>query len=355
MIFSTITLALVLTCPWHNLYYTSAEFVTNDIIPHLVLGKGVAYYIFMAVTLIVIISFIAVGYTTLRKRNEQEKPRLLLLCLAGLVPAIGLILNMVPFMQGYDPTPLCIFVSFILVCYNVLKCGLLDTMQLASDNVMDYTGQGLVVVGKTGNFVYANPKAIEIFPELRSEVTAQELVEMLFEGVDERNTDQRTVNRNNVIYELNYSILKEREQSFGKNVNGYMAWIFDKTKEYNRTKELVRLRDEAEAANKAKTMFLAKMSHEIRTPMNGIMGFAELAIENSGNGETREYLSYIKDSATDLLGIINDILDISKIESGKMEIINVEYNPRRLFGDIITIFEAQIAAKSLKFKYEISY
>jgi signal transduction histidine kinase/CheY-like chemotaxis protein len=85
-------------------------------------------------------------------------------------------------------------------------------------------------------------------------------------------------------------------------------------------------RDAAEAANLAKSAFLANMSHEIRTPMNSIIGFSELAIDDSVPVKTREYLERILGSAEGLLQIINDILDISKVESGKMELEHIPFD-----------------------------
>ena len=350
MVFCTMVFILVLTCPYHSLYYTSIDFVYDGIFPHLVLGKGVIYYLYMIVTLLVMLIFMGISVSTLTKRKGEERSRLILLCLSGLVPAIGLILNLFPMMRGFDPTPLGIMASCCLVTYNVLRYGLLDTMQLAGANALDYTSQGLVVVNKDYNFLYANKQAFELFPELSgNDENKKSIIDDIFAASRDGKTEI-TYRKDDKIYELSYSNLSENSKKSQTASNGYMAWIFDITEDYNYTRELEQLRFEAEEANRSKSIFLAKMSHEIRTPMNGIMGFAGLALEKQQDSETEEYLRYIKNSADSLLGIINDILDISKIESGKMEIIDVEYNPIKLFDDVSALIGSQAEKKNIEYK-----
>ena len=112
-------------------------------------------------------------------------------------------------------------------------------------------------------------------------------------------------------------------------------------------------KQEAENANKAKSDFLANMSHEIRTPMNGIMGFVELLSEKEDDPSKLEYLEIIRSSSENLMRIINDVLDLSKIEAGKYKFVEEPVNFFNTIKKITALYEIQVNKKGLDFSINI--
>lgn len=117
-------------------------------------------------------------------------------------------------------------------------------------------------------------------------------------------------------------------------------------------KELEIAREEANIANRTKSDFLASMSHEIRTPINGILGMNTMILRDSGDPQIVEYAENIRLAGNGLLSIINDILDLTKIESGKMEIVPVDYDLFSIMNDCYQMNRMRAAEKSLEFLFE---
>jgi PAS domain S-box-containing protein len=122
---------------------------------------------------------------------------------------------------------------------------------------------------------------------------------------------------------------------------------------FTRTAELTQARDTAEAANRAKTIFLANMSHELRTPMNGIMGMNDIALRQTSEPKIKHYLTRVKSASSKLLAIINDILDISRIEAGQMKLQHVEFKLSRVIENLTNLVGINADEKGLKLDIKV--
>lgn len=158
--------------------------------------------------------------------------------------------------------------------------------------------------------------------------------------MDNEMTRIEQLEKENKILKREYSRLKQ-DLSMLSNLNDYASRL----RNFNEERVV--------AANKAKSNFLANMSHEIRTPMNAIIGMDEMILRESKDIRLNKYALDIKSASKTLLSIINDILDLSKIESGKMEIVPVEYESASVYNDIANMTMKKARDKGLTYELKV--
>lgn len=184
-----------------------------------------------------------------------------------------------------------------------------------------------------------NQKLSELFQ------STEEEADRLFAGVlkDNKGVAELVSAHGEVSCSLNFSVAKD----FHEDPYCIVCFVYDLTKEKNMLEQLVR-------ANEAKSQFLANMSHEIRTPINGILGMDNMILKECKDEGLREYAKNIQSAGQSLLSIINDILDISKIESGKLEILPIKYELFSILNDCYNLTKAKLQEKPLEFEIQVN-
>ena len=188
----------------------------------------------------------------------------------------------------------------------------------------------------------------DFFELFECDLTLRQLQERVRKKINKMEDNARVTNKN-IYCSLQTNIIYD---DFNE-VICYICFVYDTTSEHKYVEELKVSKKEAEQAYIAKSAFLANMSHEIRTPMNAIIGMSELVLRSNLKDEQRELVMNIKSAGTSLLGIINDVLDVSKIESGKYEIINEEYVFPKLINDVTKIIDIRLEKSDVEFKLSI--
>ena len=207
--------------------------------------------------------------------------------------------------------------------------------------ILDKGSVGPVLAVTTDdNVLFYNSDFVRLFPEIVSTQTISAFPEMMRLFKDEEYVSE-TLSK---IYEIRFESIEE------ENVTGKFVWLVDITDHYKTNKKLSELKDMAEAANKAKSNFLANMSHEIRTPINTVLGMDEIILREATEVPIKGYAENIREASTTLLSLVNDLLDFSKIECGKMEIIPVEYEVAGVLTEVINMIEIKAVNKRLEFK-----
>ena len=336
---------VIMTCDYHHLYYTSYEIVATNSGNILLLGKAPLYYGYMIFCLAEMILYLYVcvnpAYHQLGKGTRTIQ---VLLIMAGIVPFGMLLLYLSGITGGFDTTPLGILFSVIFFFAAVDKYGLFDLVQNAKEAVIESMDEGIIVSDNQMQFLYANPAACELFPDMR-----------LGEGQISESEIQAIYEQTGTVIDLKDKSYEIRNAEIRDDVmvRGYMISVIDVTDVMAQTNLMKELKEKAENASRVKSAFLANMSHEIRTPMNAILGMTEIALRGKLDSQQRDAIEQIKTASETLITIINDILDFSKMESGKLEIVEADYEVKTLVQDVYHIISGKVEEKNLRLEIEI--
>ncbi len=333
--------------PFH-VVFTKLEFGrlgTEFGVTYMVVSPGPLYLV--RYSMLCMILFWGLIYTLIkmfRMRIPFERNNIAKLAGAEFVICLSLQL-MLLFRIPFDIVPISASLSILSIILGVLKGEFFNVTDQGREWVIEHSDSIFIIADSVYGYLDANPCAKSMFPELRLLGKNHSLPARIKELFLNKELNLHIDGRH-------YTKEVEPIHQDGK-IQGYSMLMLDVTKQCELMHQLEEEKERAEEANQAKSMFMSNMSHEIRTPMNAIVGMTDILLREDLPDHTKEYLYNIKSSGNALLTIINDILDFSKIESGKMEIIEDEYEPMSMFHDLAMIFLNRIGDKNVELLYDI--
>jgi len=245
---------------------------------------------------------------------------------------------------------------------------LLRKNEIMLSGVISSALDAIVITGQYGHIIHWNQAAVEIFGYTEKEVKGRTLMETIiplsyeythwngFQGFQEggdisilnRRLELTAVRKNKEEFpiELTVTGIEDESESY------YSAFIRDISSRRQREQELVQMKEKAEQAAKAKSQFLSVMSHELRTPLNAVIGITHLLLQSQPREDQQEDLRTLQFSGESLLHIINDILDFTKLDSGKIELSAIDFNLRDLAQSLYQSFSFKAKEKGIVFDVE---
>ncbi len=308
---------------------------------------GVVYairYGFLTAFLLALIGYMIVRRIQLRNQGGTEKQNLSHLIIAKFVVIIPLALELL-FKFNFEVVPLFSAVAVLLIILSVIEGDIFNILDLGRGWMVENFDAMFLVADKSYGYLDSNKYAKKNFEELSGIHKGEKLsdrLERLFKSEEEE-----------IVIENRHYKKYITDLNVKNKIRGHAMILVDLTENYNMMEQLKEAKLRAEEANESKSNFLSNMSHEIRTPMNAIVGMTEILLRSDLSEQDRGYLMNIKNSGASLLTIINDILDFSKIESGKLEIIEEEYEPMSILSDLSMIFLNRIGDKPIELIFDI--
>lgn len=345
-------LILIFTFDKHTFYYKNYQWLQRaDGHYYISLEYGPGFPLFLIFS--VIVPYLLAGYALLKaiimKSEYSTNRKYKSVMVLQVLPLAALLLYVAKLTGGYDITPLVMGVVLSLMVILIWRSRTSDLRSMAAEVVLNSMGDGVIVLDARKRILNYNRPAAEVFKQLRYH-RAGDSIEDIKDIPNDifMEDDNKEFSINNSFYESHTKYILDKN---GKK-QGCVILILDITDTKNYIEEIRSVREQAEKANMAKSEFLAKMSHEIRTPMNAVMGLSDIIIEESKGRKIYSYACDIKSASQNLLAIINDILDLSKVEAGKMELVKSDYYVKSVVNEVVHMMDIAASKRGLLMKYE---
>lgn len=351
-----VTLLMVWTNEWHHLHYSRTSVTELEELFLLNIEVGPWYIIHT----IVFYMFLLAGFVLLLKRyfatNRIIKKQILFILTGAIIPWIANITYLAgirPF-EHLDITPYAFVITGIVISIGLIRFKLFELLPVAREKIIEEMNEGVLILDEQFQVLDLNPAMRHLLKPINKSVVGKSFFsifndqESLFKLLRQKKSSILDllikIDRHTRHFEVNIKPLHNKKGL----ITGMFLIFRDITERKKNEAELIQSKREAEAANKTKSEFLANMSHEIRTPLHGIIGFLDLLMKTDLNQVQQQYLETVDESAKSLSDIINDILDLSKIESGKFELNLVKTDVIELPRQALDTFAEQALEKNLE-------
>lgn len=363
-------IAILWTNPLHHLYYVSVAPTGLGVVGPLFWVHSIVSYIAIFTAFLLLIIYLA--------RNIKKYPSLIFVLAGSSCPLLLNLLYIFSLVKTKsDLTPLGFVVMFSVYGTFSIRFRLFNLMSAASENIFDTLSDGFLVVNNIGQIEEANPafrnnfSSLTVQPEITSVSHVAEYIKSVAVSYKPPDLFDKMVSQTRTLTDSECSIQdsdgKIHDFAVSKDFiifhgqsAGYVVTFTDISSyrqmiaEINQqNKELVQLKNMAEEASKSKTEFLANMSHEIRTPMNAIIGMTAIAKSESRVDEIHSSLDKLDNASRQLLSIINDVLDMSKIEANKLELYSEDYYFADMIENCREIVATNVAEKNQNLTIEV--
>ncbi|SFQ15124.1 Signal transduction histidine kinase [Lachnospiraceae bacterium XBB1006] len=346
---SIMVIVAVWTNPFTNLYYSEFRGVEKPFF-HVVVKYGPLQKLFLVA---IIVPYAVAIYRLVYecKREEEVHRKRVLTGIGGMsfVPVISMFLYMIFGILPYDVTPIIMAWVVMASIFLLYKSNTFDVNRLASTRVLDIMDDGVITLDAERHILFANAAAKTIFPGLQTAKESTTISEIddfpaeVMEGMGKNEFE-----KDGCLYEIHLNVVRDHYDA----VRGYAILVVDETEMYGFFDELVSMKEKADNASKAKSEFLSSLSFEIRTPMNSIIGLCDMIMHEAKEPRDIELAKDLMTSSTGLMTIINNILDISKIETGRMELKEAQYRTDALMNDVNAMLKYMASEKGLSLAIE---
>jgi len=337
---------------WNGLVYREVSRVADaNGHYHISITYGPLYVVFLFSRILIPYALcICTLVRAIRERSDRQVNRQYWLIFGmSTLPVVILIAYIFKLFRYFDPTPLTLAVSVSMVVIVIWGRRNYDFRHLAAEKVLESLGDGVIALDDQDRLVSYNRAAADIFTRLPVHQLGENI--RVVEDFREEILNEKIPHSFSINGQHYESHSKHIIDETGK-IQGSVILILDMTDTKAYIDEIKRVRQQAEKASIAKSEFLANMSHEIRTPMNAIIGLNDIIMEESEDTEIYAHAKDVQSAAKNLLAIINDILDLSKVEAGKMELVYENYYIKTVADEVIGMMDMAASQRGLVLKYE---